>query len=81
MNTKQLDKIYVKFEGIDNFNCPIFYDGKNRHYYGASDELFCHDATEAEVKCKIKASDLSFFGYKFNCEPYGFEPRGKIIIL
>ena len=36
----------VRFEGIDDFNRPVFKSLDNRNRYGSTDELFSHDAKE-----------------------------------
>ena len=62
----------VKFEGIDDFNRPVFKSVNNRNRYGSTDELFSHDAKEKYVlRCMGEIKTLSFFGTRFNCEPTG----------
>ena len=62
----------VIFEGIDNFNRPVFKSVNNRNRYGSTDELFSHDAKEKYVlRCLGKIETLTFFGKRFNCEPEG----------
>lgn len=79
--TAKNNKIYIKFRGIDHFNRPIFEDKANKHFYGACECLFGHDATEEDVKKRVKTSDLLFFGYHFGCEPYGCDAKGELVIL
>ena len=77
-----MKKRFVEYVGIDRFNRPCFKrvgdivipEGRQRapsYYYGSTDVLFDHHATEAEVLAKVEWKDLTFFGNKFGCEPEG----------
>lgn len=72
--------ITVKFHGIDNWNRPIFKDIKSRRYYGSTEKLFSYDATAKQIIAKVSASDLTYFGSYFNCEPMGTKLGGVIVI-
>ncbi len=62
----------VRFEGIDDFNRPVFKSVNNRNRYGLTDELFSHGAKEKYVlRCLGRIENLTFFGKRFNCEPTG----------
>jgi len=62
----------VRFEGIDDFNRPVFKALDNRNRYGSTDELFSHDAKEKYVlRCMGEIKTLTYFGKRFNCEPNG----------
>ena len=62
----------VRFEGIDDFNRPVFKALDNRNRYGLVDELFSHDAKEKYVlRCLGEIKTLTYFGTRFNCEPTG----------
>jgi len=64
----------VRFEGIDDFNRPVFKSLDNRNRYGSTDELFSQDADEKYVLQSMgEIKTLTFFGMRFNCEPYGGE--------
>ena len=78
-----MSKLQVKYVGIDNWNRPIFKPiSKNSiSYYGSTDILFPYGESESEVKKKVTAEDLVFFGTKFNCEPRGFKPNNKLEIV
>ena len=52
----------VKFEGIDDFNRPVFKSVNNRNRYGSTDELFSHDEKEKYVlRCMGEIKTLTFF--------------------
>lgn len=64
----------VRFEGIDDFNRPVFKSLDNGNRYGSTDELFSHNAKEKYVlRCMGEIKTLTFFGKRFNCEPLGGE--------
>ena len=66
----------VIFAGIDSLNRPVFKDDNGEHY-GACDKLHDWNATESNVLDgmhtgpKVEASDLTYFGCRFDCEPMG----------
>lgn len=71
--------IKIKFVGIDSWNRPIFKTvdlEKGNFYAGDSWNLFDYDATEEEVlrfyKTRNLSEELTYFGEKFGCEPWGF---------
>ena len=71
----------IQFKGIDSWNRPVFKSlDKPRHYYGATYPLFGYGSTEYEVKQLVKEEDLSYFGSRFDCEPYG-TPVDNLIII
>jgi len=61
----------VRFEGIDDFNRPIFKSIQFRNRFGSVNKLFDYGATEEEVLKTITEADLCYFGTSFNCEPMG----------
>ncbi len=71
---------FVKFEGIDDFNRPIFKDVNSRNRYGSTFFLFPYWTSEEEVMKKVQEKDLSYFGTSFGCEPMGTN-SGNIKIL
>lgn len=72
----------IQFRGIDGFNRPVFKSlDKARTFYGSPHTLFSYGATEAEVLAEITAEDLSYFGSRFDCEPYGTTPINKLVIV
>ena len=83
-------QLRVKFEGIDNFNRPVFINPATGWRYGDTDNLFAWNATEEDVvqfynnNPKPLRDHLVIFGCKFGCEPEGI-PLAKdvevIIIL
>lgn len=62
--------IELKFEGIDDWNRPIF-KSKNNERYGDVCNLFSWDATFEQVIEKVTIHDICYFGKKFGCEPMG----------
>ena len=63
-------KTELKFEGIDNWNRPIFKD-LNNNRYGSVCTLFRFTATYEDVIKKLSVFNLSYFGKTFGCEPFG----------
>lgn len=70
----------VRFEGIDDWGRPVFKDVLSSQRYGSVDVL-CYGAGPEDVARKVSASDLTYFGDEFNCEPYGSDVPGGISIL
>ena len=70
----------IKFEGIDNWNRPVFKAKDSRERFGCIHELFDYDATEMDVLSKVNEEDLCYFGNSFNCEPMGTNPGKHIEI-
>jgi len=75
----------VTFEGIDNFNRPIFKsinkDNKGNIYrYGYTCLLFDQNITKTKImKWFEPIETLEYFGHSFNCEPTGGQYTVKII--
>jgi hypothetical protein len=82
-----LDSSYiytVKFEGIDDWNRPVFKDINSSNRFGSTEILFpdkklAPNNTPEEItnffKSLPKLGTLAYFGNKFNCEPYGTVKR------
>lgn len=70
-------ELRLKFEGIDNFNRPIFINPTTGWRYGDTDNLFALNATKEDVmrfynnQSKPLRDILVIFGCKFGCEPEG----------
>ena len=64
------EKRILKFEGIDDWNRPIFKD-ENNFRYGSTDKLFSWGTSPEEVSKEITVDDICIFGTKFGCEPDG----------
>lgn len=77
---EKIMKTHLKFEGIDNFNRPIFKDENNKRY-GSTEKLFSFSASEKEILKLIEATDLVYFGRRFNCEPTGGKPLNEQFII
>jgi len=75
----------VTFEGIDNFNRPVFKsinkDSKGNIYrYGYTALLFDQNTTKKEINTWFNPIEkLTYFGHAFNCEPTGGEATVNII--
>ena len=64
-------KKQVQYVNIDDFNRPVFKQVNAKLYYGSTEKLFPYEESEKSVLEKVKASDLCYFGERFNCEPMG----------
>ena len=71
----------VNFEGIDDFNRPIFKGIDSNQRFGSVDFLFGYESTEKEVLETITEEDLLYFGNHFGCEPMGTPPINTIKII
>ena len=60
-----------KFEGIDDWNRPIFKNQASTIRLSNVDILFSWGATEDEVLEKIDETQLTYHGSTFDCEPMG----------
>ena len=76
----------VTFEGIDNFNRPVFKSinknsKNNTRRYGLTCLLFNNNTAKEKVMKSFpdKIDTLTYFGNSFNCEPTGGEYKVKII--
>lgn len=71
----------VKFYGVDNFHRPVFksLDIKKR-FYGNVHILFNYDSSEEEVLKLINEDNLTYFGSKFDCEPWGTSAENLVIV-
>jgi hypothetical protein len=71
--------IEIKFEGIDNWNRPIFKDVNSKWRFGDVNNLFSYHDIEEDDKFKQFLVDykktpnyyLQYFGSSFGCEPNG----------
>lgn len=83
-NTPELK---LTFRGVDSFNRPVFKDIHSPKHYGATDVLFDYNTTEAQILQAIQEGRLipqkhiSFFGYKFDCEPESSTPLKQTICV
>lgn len=80
MNQQPISKRELKFEGIDDWNRPIFKD-QNNNRFGNTDILFPWEATYEDVREKISENNIEYFGTKFGCEPEGGKINPNKIIL
>lgn len=70
----------IKYEGIDDWNRPVFRDIKSKERFGSVDILFPYWESEKSVLEKVSEKHLCYFGNYFNCEPLGSKP-GNITII
>jgi hypothetical protein len=63
-------KKQLKFEGIDDWNRPIFKDQDNNRF-GNTEILFDWGTSYEEVREKISENNIQYFGDHFGCEPMG----------
>ena len=62
---------FIKFEGVDSWNRPVFKDEQSNCRYGCLDKLFNEEATAQQVQEIVTVWDLVYFGNTFDCEPMG----------
>lgn len=75
--------VEIKFEGIDDWNRPVFKDTKSNIRYGDVNNLFSYHDIEENDKWKktlklYKENPhfyLEYFGRSFGCEPNGGLPK------
>jgi len=65
-----IHKRQLKFEGIDDWNRPVFKDHNNNRF-GDVDNLFKWGSTFEIVTSKISEKHICYFGSTFGCEPIG----------
>lgn len=72
--------IELKYEGIDDWNRPVFKDVNSNNRFGDVNNLFSYSEVEEEhprwLDFKHAIEDdansyLEYFGKSFGCEPYG----------
>lgn len=78
-----MEKVELKFEGLDMYDRPVFRVPGTRIFYGSTDVLLSERQVLKGHLSKIKLEDLQYFGYSFGCEPEGGPPLhpGKTIKL
>jgi len=64
------EKRVLKFEGIDDWNRPVFKD-ENNNRFGNVDILFDWGTPGEKVLEKIDETMIQYFGDHFGCEPMG----------
>ena len=74
------NKKELKFEGIDDWNRPVFKD-ENNNRFGNTDILFAWGTTGEEVLEKIDENMIYYFGSTFGCEPDGTKMKANKIKL
>ena len=67
---EKLNKRQLKYEGIDDWNRPVFKDHNNNRF-GNTDLLFDWKATFEDVDLIISEKHIVYFGDTFGCEPMG----------
>jgi len=71
----------VRYYAIDGWNRPVFRSVDfPKNFFGSTDILFPVGAEESEVLAKVGASDLVYFGSRYNCEPMGVAAPGLEIV-
>ena len=70
--------IFIKFEGIDDWNRPVYREVDTLARYGSVNRLFpdkkiAPNNTIEEINDYFRKNmkELEFFGHSFNCEPHG----------
>lgn len=70
----------IKFEGIDDWNRPVFKAVNSNHRFGSVEILFPYWESEETVLEKVSEKQLYYFGNSFNCEPMGTKAEDLKII-
>ena len=78
--------IEIKFEGIDDWNRPVFKSTKSKHRFGDVNNLFSYNEFKENKiieQYKNNPNDyLVYFGQSFNCEPNGgLQEDIKLVII
>ena len=69
------------FEGIDDWNRPVFKHTESKERFGSVDVLFNDGDAEETVQEKITEAHLLYFGNSFNeHDPLGAKVLGEIKI-
>ena len=65
--------ITVKFEGIDDWNRPVFKNIESNSRYGSTNKLYGYKEFQESGLDFFKKNpqELEYFGRSFNCEPHG----------
>ena len=73
--------INIKFEGIDNWNRPVFKNIDSHSRYGSVNKLFGWDEPKENVIKYFKShlDELEYFGNHFGCEPNGGLDKSLIL--
>lgn len=79
-NLELTEKRVLIFEGIDDWNRPVFKDNLNNRF-GNTEILFDWDATEEDVLAVITEEHIQYFGGSFNCEPIGTPVKPDRILI
>jgi len=71
----------IKFEGIDDWNRPVFKATNHNCRFGSTCTLFNWDEPEEKVVEYFKnhINELEYFGCSFNCEPHGGNLKDTIL--
>ena len=70
----------IKYEGIDDWNRPVFKDINSENRFGSVEILFPYWETEKSVLEKISEKHLCYFGKCFDGDPMGGIVKGIKII-
>jgi hypothetical protein len=77
-------KVHIKFEGVNDWNNPIYKDVDSNRRYGSTDTLFNWGSTADKVNAYFKEhiDELQYFGKSFDCEPLGgYLKQTELIII
>jgi len=64
-------KVFLRYEGIDYFNRPVFKEVNKNNFYGSVTKLYPWNDNGNSISSDIKSEDLIYFGNSFGCEPMG----------
>jgi len=70
--------VNIKFEGIDDWNRPVFKSLNSNVRYGSTNKLFNWNTPAKEIIDYFKTTTvdgLEYFGHRFGCEPNGGMPK------
>ena len=78
---KQYDMRVLKFEGIDDWNRPIFEQEETSLRFGSVDILFGGNDKPEDIIKKLEGTEIVYFGISFGCEPMGLSIPNSAIKL
>lgn len=66
-----MDKRQLVFEGLDDFNRPVFKQVGTNLRFGSTNKTFSGSDSNQHIQEMLSEEDIVYFGTKFGCEPDG----------
>lgn len=79
--------VAIFFEGIDDYNRPIFVERNTLVRFGDTDNLFAWNTSKEDVLLFYRKQNkplrclLTIFGKRFNCEPMGIPVANDVNLI